>query len=75
MEPRHAIAPTIIVRRHGAKKWHISRDQSGEHHGTMCGQSIRMPEESVAYNAEQVSCTDCLVSAISRGDTGRPAYA
>lgn len=73
MDPRFAIAPTIIIRRRGKKKWHIARNQAGEFFSTMCRQDLRMPEETIAYNAEQVSCSDCLVAAISERNTGIPA--
>lgn len=62
MDPTHAIPPKRIIRRRGKKKWHLVRDQAGEYYSTMCRQDLRMPEESVAYNADQINCNDCILA-------------
>lgn len=33
---------------------------------TFCGQNIRWPEEGIAVNAAEITCTPCLVEAVSR---------
>lgn len=68
------IPPTRVVRRVNAKRTHITdtkagRDLNRPREVTMCGQSLR-PRSVRVYvvrTAEQVTCNDCLVSAISKG--------
>lgn len=65
MRPETAIAPTRLVRRPGAKRWHITatpRNLVG--HKSKCGQSLRQFISKTAYNAEEVTCTECIVAAI-----------
>jgi len=76
MNPRSAIAPTVLVRRPTAKKWHL---QDGGRGGTgyvktFCGQTFQIKwsdQAKTAYNAAEIDCTDCMVSAISRGGAKR----
>lgn len=74
MRPETSIGPTTIIRRAGKARWHLAEIvPMGAPSKTACGQTIRGPEAGVAYNAEQITCDDCLVSAVSRGQTGSPA--
>lgn len=66
VNPATAISPVGKIRRRGAKKWHMVSGQAGDYFSTMCSQTIRSPEEGVAYNAAEITCTDCLVGAIRR---------
>lgn len=72
MNPTTAIAPIAIVRRGGQKRWHIV--SSPRHQlaikGTLCGQRLRTSwVQKPAYNAEQITCDDCLIEAIRRAPT------
>ena len=75
MNPETAIAPTPIVRRRNARKWHLLRTVGRVKDGnetpdvTRCGQRIRIRNSAHgrAFNAEQITCNDCLVAAISEG--------
>ena len=33
---------------------------------TLCGQAIHWPDKKLAYNANEVTCTDCVLAAIGR---------
>lgn len=66
MKPSTSIPPKTIIRRQDAKRWHLMRDQSYPYYGTECGQSIRYAVEATAYDATQITCTDCLRAAIGR---------
>lgn len=64
MRPEASIPPTTLIRRRGAKRWHILhlRTATGL---TECGQNIKEPWSKIALNAEEITCNDCLVDAIS----------
>lgn len=76
MNPRTAIAPTTLVKRLGAlDMWHIVSGGSFTQSKAepLCGQRpirvARSYQTKTAYNATEVTCTDCLVSAIRKGRT------
>lgn len=75
MNPSLAIAPQVIIRRLNKKRWHLWDYHDLEDGGewTYCGQSLRSPKRSKAYNAAQVTCTDCVVVAIGRKISERGA--
>lgn len=69
------IPRTRLVRRAGAKRWHLVRTtETGAAIGarlglglqTECGQTIRHPEQSTTVNAAAIDCYDCLSDAVSR---------
>lgn len=69
MDPMHAIPPTTLGRRRNAKKWHIVKPAPVDAavRPMACGQRIRKPVNKTAYNAEEVTCNDCLVAVVSEG--------
>lgn len=66
MNPATAIAPMKMVRRNGRKRWHLWDFHGDGGDRTFCGQTIGFPKKSTAYNAQQITCTDCVVAAIRR---------
>ena len=62
------IPRTTIIRRPGAKRWHI-RDTQHNDGTTMCGQRLGNRTVSSTTRAETITCDDCLVAAISQGRT------
>jgi hypothetical protein len=61
------IPPTKVIRRAGAKKWHI---RAGTDLSALCGvkwRSIFTAETGTVRTADKITCNDCLVAAISRG--------
>jgi hypothetical protein len=71
MNPSTAIAPRTLVRRLNAKRWHIAEVvPMGAPSRGFCGVVIRVAVPSmqakVAYNANEITCTACIVEAISR---------
>lgn len=69
MNPKTSIPPTDLVRRRGQRRKHIV-DLGRSHPDlatiTFCGQTIRNPMFSTAYNAQDVGCDKCLIEAIGR---------
>jgi hypothetical protein len=66
MNPRTAIPPHKIIRRSNAKRWHLLDFNGDDGYRTYCSQNIRWPRQSTAYDATQITCTDCLRAAIGR---------
>ena len=70
MNPATAIAPRRMTRRMNAKRWHLVSEDgfmtARTTERTMCGQTLGSRAIKVAYNANEITCNDCLVAAISR---------
>lgn len=77
MKPETAIAPTLVVRRRTAKRWHLLGEVPGfrePYETTLCGQRIPALSAVVrrSYNAAEID-TACLVEAIRHPERRRLA--
>lgn len=68
MNPATAIAPTRLVRRSNAKRYHLrgAGPKGAPSVFTACGIAIHNGIEKTAYNAAEIDCTDCLSASIGR---------
>lgn len=58
---RGPLPPTPIIRRRGAKKWHLQDEKPV----ALCGVRWNASERGTAYFASQIRCDECLIAAIS----------
>lgn len=68
-KPRAIIPPTRLIRRAGARKWHI---RDGDLMKAMCGVRHRQVALTVTRNASDIGCESCVIEAI-RQRASRPA--
>lgn len=69
MDPRHSIPPITLARRRNATKmWHIvlPAPVDAEVRPMACGQRIRKPVNKTAFNADEITCHDCIVADVRR---------
>lgn len=84
MNPGTSIPPTRAVRRGSAKRLHLTDEPKlgdlrravgnrRHYEPTLCGQLIPAITSRIytVHNASQITCTPCLVEAISRGGAKR----